>query len=427
MNQATLTDTASLTNFYRKVVHEFGHTLGCQHEQFSMNHNVRWNKEAMYAHYAQQDWSRDTVDRAYNYWQPPDPKYFVASRWDKESIMHYPIYKDWTFDNNLFCQTESSRLYRLTHLYRYKDPKILDSDWEATCIDLPLFGADAPAPETPLAAITHTYSQRLFYLDRENYIREIVWSFGKIQSKSSLGIKAATFSKLSAVRWRCDEIKDKLVEQIRVYYQLESGAIQEHSGVYTSDEKTKTGTTKWCKGKTLNFSGEVDGKALPGTDLSFVNLHVDKPAIRGYWQTTENTIREVYSDSKSWGLSHWAQFEFETPYATSLAATVWDWAGKNPKPVLYFVQTDSANDLRSIVVKTTPGNNQHKITAVGNQEVNKGSRLGIVDSDAGLHVFASNKAGIVIRKALPKKPFGSPQTLKLSWDSTLGFGPVGKW
>jgi hypothetical protein len=71
------------------VLHEFGHALGCIHEHQSPDQRIPWDKEAVYAYYAQQGWSRLQVDA--NLFRAYSPEGIQFSRFDRESIMLYAV------------------------------------------------------------------------------------------------------------------------------------------------------------------------------------------------------------------------------------------------------------------------------------------------------------------------------------------------
>ena len=70
--------------------HEFGHALGLKHEHQLPNHDIVWNKEYIYNHYAQSDgWDRATVDR--NIFDKLSSSSSIYSEPDIKSIMCYSI------------------------------------------------------------------------------------------------------------------------------------------------------------------------------------------------------------------------------------------------------------------------------------------------------------------------------------------------
>jgi serralysin len=71
------------------IVHEFGHMLGLGHEHSHPKGGIPWDREAAYAYYAQQGWSREDVDR--QVFQRYAVTQTSFSRYDPRSIMHYAI------------------------------------------------------------------------------------------------------------------------------------------------------------------------------------------------------------------------------------------------------------------------------------------------------------------------------------------------
>lgn len=80
----------------RVVLHEFGHALGLRHEHAHPQSGIAWDREAVYRFYAQtQGWDRATVDRQVF---TPAPDQWTGTRWDPQSIMHYPVPANLTLD-----------------------------------------------------------------------------------------------------------------------------------------------------------------------------------------------------------------------------------------------------------------------------------------------------------------------------------------
>jgi hypothetical protein len=90
MNYGWLTPSSTDAEYSRVVLHEFGHALGAIHEHQSPGADViPWDKEAVYAYYARQGWSRSRVDHnIFNRYSATTTNF---SRFDRSSIMLYAI------------------------------------------------------------------------------------------------------------------------------------------------------------------------------------------------------------------------------------------------------------------------------------------------------------------------------------------------
>lgn len=89
MNYGWLTPDSEDEEYSRVVLHEFGHALGAIHEHQSPDVSIPWDKEAVYAYYARQGWSRTQVDS--NLFRAYSPEGIQFSRFDAESIMLYAV------------------------------------------------------------------------------------------------------------------------------------------------------------------------------------------------------------------------------------------------------------------------------------------------------------------------------------------------
>ena len=89
MNYGWLTPDSEDDEYSRVVLHEFGHALGAFHEHQNPDVNIPWDKEAVYAYYARQGWSRLQVDR--NLFEAYSPDGVRNSRFDRGSIMLYAV------------------------------------------------------------------------------------------------------------------------------------------------------------------------------------------------------------------------------------------------------------------------------------------------------------------------------------------------
>jgi hypothetical protein len=91
MNFGWLTPATPNDEVRRVVLHEFGHALGLVHEHQNPAVSIPWNKDAVYAYYQGPPnfWTREQVD--VNIFQVYDMRITKYSRFDRKSIMLYPI------------------------------------------------------------------------------------------------------------------------------------------------------------------------------------------------------------------------------------------------------------------------------------------------------------------------------------------------
>ncbi|KAK6349402.1 hypothetical protein TWF696_005688 [Orbilia brochopaga] len=459
MNFGWFTDSLPLRSFERTVTHEFGHAIGCVHEQFSPSLKITWIKPKVYKAYKDSDgWEETDVNLNFNNFVSVDIKTHEYTSWDKRSIMHYPIKKEWNeekievgwnyvmsdvdkkfigekypFDQDnstssddhllertayaavdvyeyqhgkmylrLFCQAESGSLYQITSVYRDGSPAVIE-DPVCKVEHIPTSQGFEAVPNTGLASIVHydgpgIPTVHLFYIDRSTHnIREIVWINGEQTAMNDLGIQADARSSLSALYWR----GDKKVPNLRLYYQAPSGAIK---------EICKTGMDgEWSEG------GVIGGHPLPGTAMSFVNRFIDKADIHGYWQSPNGTIQEVSGDGESWTISPWS-IDGAADFTALAAAVVGD--RKNPHVVVYY--TDPMDNL----FRTTTGSPDKE--HLEKDIIGEGSRMAVVSSDSGFHVITSGMTNCIMKLVFPKgsgHPKGASK-LKLEHDSTLKYGRV---
>lgn len=98
MNFGWLDPTSPDDKYPDVVLHEFGHALGCIHEQASPAADIHWNKQAVYRKFGgpPNNWSKEQVDSNVFFKYSKRQTQFTA--WDPKSIMQYPIDPGFTTD-----------------------------------------------------------------------------------------------------------------------------------------------------------------------------------------------------------------------------------------------------------------------------------------------------------------------------------------
>lgn len=91
----------------RVVLHEFGHAIGCVHEQSNPSIDIPWDKKKVYEFYANYGWDKEKVDRnVLKRYSKSDVEY---THHDPASIMQYPVHNDHTIgDFEISWNTELS-------------------------------------------------------------------------------------------------------------------------------------------------------------------------------------------------------------------------------------------------------------------------------------------------------------------------------
>lgn len=98
MNFGWLKRTTPDDEVRRVVLHEFGHSLGLIHEHQSPAADIPWDKEKVYAYYGgpPNNWTRAQTD--VNLFKLYRRFYTAHTKFDKESIMLYPIPREFITD-----------------------------------------------------------------------------------------------------------------------------------------------------------------------------------------------------------------------------------------------------------------------------------------------------------------------------------------
>jgi hypothetical protein len=94
MNYGWFDKPVAEAEYSRVIIHEFGHALGMPHEHNHPGVAIPWNKEAVYRYYmaAPNNWTKAQVDN--NLFARYDRTMTRFSAFDKQSIMLYPIPKE---------------------------------------------------------------------------------------------------------------------------------------------------------------------------------------------------------------------------------------------------------------------------------------------------------------------------------------------
>ncbi|MBI3138593.1 MAG: hypothetical protein HYZ15_08420 [Sphingobacteriales bacterium] len=100
MNFGWLATTADAGLIRQVILHEFGHALGFIHEHQNAGVAIPWDKEKVYAYYAQapNNWSRAQVDQ--NIFSKFSYTTTNYSSFDRQSIMLYPVPAELTTDDS---------------------------------------------------------------------------------------------------------------------------------------------------------------------------------------------------------------------------------------------------------------------------------------------------------------------------------------
>jgi hypothetical protein len=90
MNFGWFDDTTADEEFSRVIIHEFGHAIGCIHEQSSPVAHIPWNKDVVYAYYLKSNgWDQAMVDS--NVFAVADQANTIETAFDRTSIMYFSL------------------------------------------------------------------------------------------------------------------------------------------------------------------------------------------------------------------------------------------------------------------------------------------------------------------------------------------------
>ena len=136
MNYGWLAPDTDDDEYSRVVLHEFGHALGAIHEHQAPGVTIPWDKQAVYAYYALQGWSKDDTDQ--NVLLPYSPEGMAFSMFDRKSIMLYAVDNrltigDWEVGWN--CELSDMDKSFIRSRYPVEDKPIAELGVGATPVD----------------------------------------------------------------------------------------------------------------------------------------------------------------------------------------------------------------------------------------------------------------------------------------------------
>ncbi|KAF3915696.1 hypothetical protein AA313_de0208716 [Arthrobotrys entomopaga] len=269
-------------------------------------------------------------------------------------------------------------------------------------------------------------------------------------------------SRLGVCRWWREDPDGGGEVYIRLFYQSETGHLQEHRGVFVYPTSTTSPPTSpnyaqttiininsnvkttWSPGPTLNLP---NCPPLQGTDLAFITPDPTHHHTIGYFQTTTGEIKQLTLDGEIWKVSPDFTLTLPSghsiPLGTGMAAAVVNIRGSRQARLFYIGVND--REGKRVVMKSvaTPVPYRYSYTSIsagsdngdngsgysygynyteGNSfsgkvvagkeveavEVDVGGRIAAIQTDAGFYAWVGGGRGMVelVSPETRGEPFG---------------------